>query len=505
MPEGENRHSRCACEYGEGLVRISIDTVASAMRRRYTVAAVCILAVAAFNLFYRLDREIVTEWDESLYAISAAETAANGRWIGITFDGALDYYNTKPPLNVWLIAASFKAFGVNLVSLRVVSAAAAWLTILALMLWARRAVGPATALLAGLVLCTTHGFIYVHSGRSANTDALFTLFVLLTAIALWAAHRRPWALAWLGPIVAAVFLLRGMAVLMPLAMIVTVMVLGGRPLRERWAPLSVAAMISAAPVAAWTVARYRVDQWEFLGRMFHYDFVARTASALEGHTGSLLYYPNVLQKDQYEWLAVAVLTLLLFPRSWRRLRDLSPDTDTNRYLRVLAGSWLGLTLVLPTLMQTKVAWYLNPFFPLFALMIGCLVSAGFAQTDVPSLARRRRLAAGFVALAFAVAEGKLIYYSHARRDLRNTVQGLLLAERQQIAGHRVFKDSWWNRADRFVLEHIVGGEPREVEDMNRFVRRARRGDFFVSPPNGDHPGVITVRANARHRLCRRGD
>ena len=56
------------------------------------------LAIAAFNLFFRLDREIVTEWDESLYAIRAAETVTHGDWLATTLDGELDYYNTKPPL-----------------------------------------------------------------------------------------------------------------------------------------------------------------------------------------------------------------------------------------------------------------------------------------------------------------------------------------------------------------------------------------------------------------------
>ena len=39
--------------------------------RRYVVLAAAILGIAAFNLTFRLGSEIVTEWDESLYAISA--------------------------------------------------------------------------------------------------------------------------------------------------------------------------------------------------------------------------------------------------------------------------------------------------------------------------------------------------------------------------------------------------------------------------------------------------
>ena len=484
-------------------MRVSIVTAASRLRHSFTVAIVFVLAVAAFNLFHRLNREIVTEWDESLYAISAAETVGDGHWIGITIDGVLDYYNTKPPLNIWLIAASFKAFGVNLVSLRLTSAVAAWLTVLALVLWARRAFGPATALVAGLVLSTTHGFIYVHSGRSANTDALFTLLILLIIITLWSAEHRRWVLVWLGPLLATTFLLRGMAVLMPLVMIVTVLTLGGRSLRDRALPVLVGAVLAVLPVGAWVIARYQVDEWRFLSRMFHYDFVARSASVLEGHTGSLLYYPNVLQKDQYEWIAVAVVSLILFPFSWRTLREFGAETHSNRYSRVVAGAWLGVTLIVPTLMRTKVAWYLNPFFPLFALMIGYAVTRGFSQAETAASPARRRILAAAMVLSCAVAEGKLLYYSYTKRDLRNTVQGLLLDERYQIAGHRVFKDSWWDRADRFVLKHVVGAEAGEARDVRAFMRQARRGDFLISTPDGDEPELIHVRSNARHRLCRR--
>jgi len=363
-------HDSTACQ-DDGSVRERWD-------RWFRVGAILVLALAAVNLFVRLDREVVTEWDEALYATSAAETARNGNWIGTTFDGALDYYNTKPPLNIWLIALSFKAFGINLVTLRAASALAAWLTVLVLMLWARRAFGAATALLSGLVLSATYGFIYVHSGRSANTDALFTLLVLLTVVALWTARDRPWRLAWLGPVLAAVFLLRGMAVLMPLILVVTVLVVGGRrPGQRRWPALASAFVLTVLPIGSWAWARWRLDGWQFLGPMFHYDFVARSATPLEGHTGSLLYYPNNLQKDHYVWLIAAVVAIVLFPLSRDRFRRLWSELSGNAYAQTIAGAWVGVTVLIPTMMQTKVAWYLNPFYPIFALMVGRILAQGF--------------------------------------------------------------------------------------------------------------------------------
>ena len=118
--------------------------------RRYFLLASTVLLLAAFNLTYRLGLESVEEWDESLYATAAWEMLRSGDLIGTTFGGQLDYYNSKPPLNVWLIAAMFATFGVNLVSLRAVSAACAWLTVLTLQIWTRRVFGPTVSLLSSL-------------------------------------------------------------------------------------------------------------------------------------------------------------------------------------------------------------------------------------------------------------------------------------------------------------------------------------------------------------------
>jgi len=244
--------------------------------------------------------------------------------------------------------------------------------------WARRSFGAPIALMAGVVLGTTFGFLYVHSARNANTDALFALLMLLTAITLFLSEHRPWRLVWLGPILAAVFLLRGLAVLMPLVMIAGVQVFAGRRIRERLLPLTAALLLMTLPVGAWAIARWQVDGFLFFARMFNYDLVARSVSALEGHTGTLLYYPNVLQKDQYEWLLAAVAALLLCAGSWTRVREMLIGSPEDRYRRIVFGAWLGVTVLIPTVMRTKVAWYLNPFFPLFALGVAAILVHGFS-------------------------------------------------------------------------------------------------------------------------------
>jgi len=439
--------------------------------RPYHLLAAAILGLAAFNLSFRLGSEAVSEWDEALYAISAWEMSRSGDIIATTFLGQLDYYNTKPPLNVWLIALSFKALGMNLVSLRLVSAVSAWLTVAVLQEWTRRVFGPAVALFASVVLATSFGFVYVHAGRTAETDALFTLLIVLTVVVLWAEQRRPWVRVWLGPLAAAVFLLRGAAVLMPLALVVAVHLGRGRVTRHLGRPTLAALLLFAAPVAAWGLARWRIDEWRFFERMVNYDFLARSFTVIEGHPGTPLYYLNILQKHHYDWLLAGGVALLLFPVPWRQLREWMRSDNG-----VLVVAWAAITFFIPTIMRTKLAWYLNPFYPVFALAIGRLVVRGFTQ---PGSDARHAILAAVVGLSFGVAEAKLIWYSYHQRDVTDSVQGILLDHQEQLKGRRIFRDRW-NNAEIFVVGGVIGAEHRLARHVDDFRRESRSGDCLVT-------------------------
>ena len=467
--------------------------------RHFSALLLLVLALAAFNLSFRLGREIVTEWDESIYAISASEMVRSGDWVGVTYLGELDYYNSKPPLNIWLITLAFKIFGTNLWSLRLASAACAWLTVLVLTTWGRRCFGAAVGVTAGLVLATSFGFLYVHSGRSANTDAIFTLLVLLTVVAVWASDSRPWHSVWLGPIFAAVFLLRGMAVLMPLVLVVAVK--SGRIRQRRFDPLPLVAAFAlfAAPVAAWGIARWRLDGWRFFTALFAYDFVARTIRPLEGHDGHAFYYVTILLKHHYEWVAAAAIACLLFPIPWRHVRRFASDASGVR--QVLIISWVAVTVMIPTLMRTKVPWYLNTFYPVFALGTAVLLVHGLAISVERGGTQRRRVLAGVVAAMLAVAEAKLLWYSYHYRDLRRSTQGLLLAEGGRLHGRRVFCSRRY-KGEAFVLA-TLGTDRHVAESLGAFLEVSHADDYWLSGDPVTHPELMLVLSSGSDWLYRR--
>jgi 4-amino-4-deoxy-L-arabinose transferase-like glycosyltransferase len=468
--------------------------------RRFVWLAVAILALAAFNLTFRLGQEFLTEWDESLYAVTAAEVLDHGHWIGTTFGGALDYYNTKPPLNVWLIALAFKAFGKSLIALRLASVASAWLTVALLMQWMRRSLGSAVALLSGLVLATSFGFIHIHAGRSANTDALFTLVMLLTAVTLWADQTRTWARAWLGPLLAMAFLLRGMAVLMPLLLVAAVWLLA-RPRRLRpWMPTLVGVALFAVPVGAWVAARFQIDQWEFFTRLFFYDFVARSTDVIEGHPGGVLYYLNILQKHHFDWLFAGAAALVLAPIPWARVRR-GLVTWRGNPMAVLLVAWAGAALIPPTLMQTKLPWYLNTFYPVFAVAIALLVVHAAEHLGRIPPAWRQRVLAGAVVLAFGVAESKLLWYSFVYRDLGLTDQGIVLAAANQLAGHRLYRNLD-DRAGTFVASQLAGADANYAASAEVFLRESRPGDYLIVTAAVSNTSLELVESNGRFWLYR---
>ncbi|HXT71743.1 MAG TPA: glycosyltransferase family 39 protein [Vicinamibacterales bacterium] len=466
---------------------------------RFAVAASLVLTLAAFNLCFRLGSEPVAQWDESLYATSALEMIGSGDWIGTTFNGQLDYYNSKPPLNVWLLAAAFKLGGINLIALRAASVAAAWLTVLVLMLWARRFAGEAVAVMSGLVLATSFGFLHIHSGRSGNPDAMMSLLLLLVVVVSSTSERHPWRIAWLGPLLCGVFMLKGLAVLLPLAYLAAVAVVRKRKGKSlAWPPALAAAGLLVLPAAAWALARWQVDGWQFLQLLLTQDLYLAATQPLDGHAGSLLYYANVLQRYQYDWLLAAFVATVL---AWRNVRagvaSLAGVVRTGEGPVFALVVWSAVTLTVITTMQTKLSWYANPVYPAFALGVAWLLGKGLSIDCGP-----RRAVAAVAIVSLLVAQGKLMWHPLQKHRLEGTVQGLIMAVQNDVSGRSVYRNAW-PLDDAFVVRGIGGAFPALATDVTSFLEVGAEGDLLVADADLWHPNLERLLASGRYGIFRR--
>ncbi len=139
-----------------------------------------LLALSAAVSFFNLWRD----WYTDPYFAAAVKSMLTGwhAFFYVSFDPAGFISVDKPPLALWLQAASAKLLGFGGFSLLLPQALAGVLSVALLYYLVRRAFGPVAGLLAGLMLAITP--IDVAMNRSNNSDSLVVLAVLVGAWAI---------------------------------------------------------------------------------------------------------------------------------------------------------------------------------------------------------------------------------------------------------------------------------------------------------------------------------
>ena len=138
-------------------------------------------------------------------------------------------------------------------------------------------------------------------------------------------------------------------------------------LRTLWSMRPFTAILVVAAVAlpwyAWV--GWRTDG-KFLQIFFWEHNFERATRTLEGHGGSLLYYPVAILVGFFPWSVFAVPTLIDFVSGLRRR-----DVETPGYL--LAGCWIASYVAIFSLARTKLPSYVTPCYPALALLMGCFL------------------------------------------------------------------------------------------------------------------------------------
>lgn len=176
-----------------------------------------LVALALFLCFWRLGSVPVAEWDEARYGANAVEMARTHDYVNYHYNGALDLWNAKPPLQVWMIVLSSKIFGANEFSLRFPSAMGILIAAFFLFLIGRDLGGFRLGLLFAATGLLTRAWIGYHVGRSGDMDGLFVAGLAISDFFIRRALRAEgptWN--WLGTSLglAVAFFAKGFAILL---------------------------------------------------------------------------------------------------------------------------------------------------------------------------------------------------------------------------------------------------------------------------------------------------
>ena len=371
-------------------------TGSTASQGRFTIqsvelavfAAVALL-LAAIVLFKNLGLEGVAA-DEATTTARAVELLEDGHWLVPTLDGEPDLQ--KPPLKLWVVAATIRLFGSSELTLRVWDAAAGLAIVSLTFLAAARFGGALAGFTAALALTTMSRFLFDHMCRSNVYDSFLTLFVAAAALHHAFGEQSKRAAALTGCLGALALLSKGVAAL-PLFAIIAVFELhrsGPRGLRSGRLWIAVATALGLASL--WYVPALLLAP-KVLSKEIRFEVVGRFLGE-SAFARPTLFFEQVAATFRY-WLLALVPAL--FSLRGARARGAA-------ILVIWPVVWLAAFGVA----SIPQDWYDLPAYPSIAALVG--IGVAYVVERVPlGGAQVRRWAAAVTVLAAFVPAYRLAY------------------------------------------------------------------------------------------------
>lgn len=146
-------------------------------------ALILVLSGLVFFIVSKSSREPINLWDEVIYANNALEMGKNGQYMVYTLGDTTNHINTKPPLALWMQAASGATLGFSELSVRLPTYLALVGLLVLLVFYLYRFTGSVLpGLLASLFCLTNMGLIRHHVFLTGDLDGVlifWTTWIIL--------------------------------------------------------------------------------------------------------------------------------------------------------------------------------------------------------------------------------------------------------------------------------------------------------------------------------------
>jgi 4-amino-4-deoxy-L-arabinose transferase-like glycosyltransferase len=322
-------------------------------RASLIVLSVIVLA----SLFYNLGDIPLFDEDEGAYAEVTLEMLHSGDMVTPRLGGEPFFH--KPPMIYWTQAVSVALLGPSEFAFRLPSVLASLAWALLLFGFVRRQMDREAAGFTVFFLVSTIQINVVT--RGALADAMLNLFITLTMFAIYAYFKNPRKryiiIAFAG--MALGFMTKGpIAIVIPFVVSFIFFLIQGN--LKTWIqgivhPLGWLVFLAIA--LPWYLVLIHRFGWHFIEEIFLVHNVGRFHSAMEGHTGPVIYYIPVILLGMLPFTTVLVRAVASIGQHLK-----------NPWLRFL-WIWFGFVFIFFSIADTKLQHYIiYGYVPLLILM-----------------------------------------------------------------------------------------------------------------------------------------
>lgn len=292
--------------------------------------------------------------DEAVFSEATKEMVQTGNWITPTYNDTPRY--DKPILFYWLMAVSYKLFGISEFSSRLPSALSGFILCIGIFYFLRSLNKNKEALYA--VVSFAFSLYYLIYTHAAVTDMTLTMFISLSLFSFYLAVNKDKRFIYGFYIFSALaFLTKGLiGVVFPFAVAGIYIILRDGISGVKSICNVKAFLVFLVVSLPWYICQIVINGQDFIQQFFIKHHFMRYTGVISGHRGPIYYFIPVLIVGLFPWIA-------FLPAGFKNLKKDS--------LKLFALIWFGFIFLFFSLSTTKLPNYILPAVPALSILVAC--------------------------------------------------------------------------------------------------------------------------------------
>lgn len=328
---------------------------------------ICLFATIGYILFitfYGITYTPICVTDEHRNSINALEMYQNGNFWYTTHDNLVDFWNTKPPLLIWLQVFFMTFFGPSELSVRLPTAFMGLGISAILFVFSSRYLNSLwIGIIANICLFSSNGFVSIHGLRTGDYDITLTFFILSMILSFYVyfSEKSKMAALIFSISLALAILTKSAAALLILPGMFLFLLVNKRVFStlKDWSFIKTLFIPIITTIGYYSIRE--VITPGYFGAIWNNELSGRYLKVNEGHVGSIFYYWDLL-KGFYWGKKLLIASLIALP-----IALLFNDYKKITFYLFICALCFGIIL---SISQTKIHWYLIPIYPILSLLIG---------------------------------------------------------------------------------------------------------------------------------------